>query len=133
MLKIFKSTSSLTSFLKYCKDIANLLFWELWEFLIIPIKNHSVNLWQHSWLSASKKSTSSVTPFWRYCKEIANLLFWVIWACLKWWTFDVYLQTKNQLRILHIFLEILQKYCNLVISCTWTCPAMHTQSDTIKL
>ena len=25
-------------FLRYCKDIANLLFWEIWEWLIIPIK-----------------------------------------------------------------------------------------------
>ena len=33
-----KSTSSVTSFLRYCKDIANLLFWELWECLTIPIK-----------------------------------------------------------------------------------------------
>ena len=34
----------------------------------------------------------------------------------QWWyqfeeTFDVYLHTKNQLHILHVFLEILQRYC----------------------
>ena len=39
-----KSNSSLSSFLRYCKDIANLLLWELWECLTIPIKNHSTNL-----------------------------------------------------------------------------------------
>ena len=39
-----KLTPSLTSFLRYCKDIANLLFWELQECLIIPIKSHSINL-----------------------------------------------------------------------------------------
>ena len=33
-----KSTSSLTSFFRYCKDTAKLLFWELWECLIITIK-----------------------------------------------------------------------------------------------
>ena len=33
-----KSTSSLTSFLRYWKDIANLLFWELREYLTISIK-----------------------------------------------------------------------------------------------
>ena len=33
-----KSTSSLASFWRYRKDIENLLFWELWECLIIPIK-----------------------------------------------------------------------------------------------
>ena len=36
-----KWTSSLTYFLKYCKDIANLLFYEFWERLSIPIKNNS--------------------------------------------------------------------------------------------
>ena len=39
-----KSISSLTSFLRYCKDIANLLFWEVWECLTISIKNHSINM-----------------------------------------------------------------------------------------
>ena len=33
-----KKTSTLTSFLRYRKDIANLLFWQLWECLPIPIK-----------------------------------------------------------------------------------------------
>ena len=31
-------------FLRYCKDMANLLVWELLECLTIPIKNHSINL-----------------------------------------------------------------------------------------
>ena len=39
-----KSTSSLTSFLRYCKDIADLLFRKLWECLNIPIKSPSINL-----------------------------------------------------------------------------------------
>ena len=38
------STSSLASFLRYGKDIANLLFCELRECLTIPIKSHSLNL-----------------------------------------------------------------------------------------
>ena len=29
-----KSTSSLTSFLRYCKEIANLLFWVIWACLV---------------------------------------------------------------------------------------------------
>ena len=33
-----KSILSLTGVLRYCKDIANLLFWKLWECLTIPIK-----------------------------------------------------------------------------------------------
>ena len=65
-----KSTSFLTSFLRYCQNIENLLFWEFWECLTI------------SWLSACKDSSSSLTSFLTYCKETANLLFWVFWVCL---------------------------------------------------
>ena len=62
--------------------IANLLLWELWECLTIPIKIILSICSKLSCLSACKKSTSSLNSFLRYCKEIANLLFWVIWACL---------------------------------------------------
>ena len=33
-----KSTSSPTSFLRYCKDFANLLFWIIWTGLAMPTK-----------------------------------------------------------------------------------------------
>ena len=39
-----KSTSSLTSFMRYYKEIANLLFWKFWECLSIRIKKHCINL-----------------------------------------------------------------------------------------
>ena len=41
-----KPTSSLTSFLRYCKDMANLIFCEFWECLAISIKSYSINLSQ---------------------------------------------------------------------------------------
>ena len=34
----------LTSFLRYCKDIVNLLLWVIWECLIMPINNDNNNL-----------------------------------------------------------------------------------------
>ena len=77
-----KSTSSLTSFLRYCKNIANLLFWKLWECLTIPIKNHSINFQETFMLICMQQITHSLTFFLRYCKEISSLLFWVIWASL---------------------------------------------------
>ena len=73
-----KSTSSLTSFLRYCKNIANLLFLKIWDCLTIPIKITVSICSKFSCLSACKKSISSLTSFLRYCKEIANSLFWVI-------------------------------------------------------
>ena len=96
MSKVLKSTMMfishaknqlylLTSSLRYCKDIANLLFWELQECLIIPIKTIVFICRKPSSSSACKKSTSSPTSFVRYCKEIVKLLLWVIWACLVTW------------------------------------------------
>ena len=69
-------------FLRYFKDIANLLFWKLWECLTIPIKIILSICSKISCLSVCKKSTLSLDSFLRYCKEITNLLFWVIGTCL---------------------------------------------------
>ena len=65
-----KLTSSITSFLRYCKDIANLLFWELWECLTIPIKIIVSICSKLSCLSACRESTSSLTSFLRYILQI---------------------------------------------------------------
>ena len=83
-----KSTSSLTFFLRYCKEKANLLFWVIWVCLATPKVIGSI--WRNLWcLSTSKKPTSFFLFSLRYCKDIANLLFWVLWASLlthpKWY------------------------------------------------
>ena len=62
-----KSTSALSSFLRYCKDIANLLSWELWEFLTIYILSIFS---KPSCLPACKRSTSSLNSFFIYYNEI---------------------------------------------------------------
>ena len=64
-------------FLRYWKDITNLLFWELLECLIIPIKNQSTNL-QETFMLICIKQIYFITSFWSYCNEIANLLVCVI-------------------------------------------------------
>ena len=51
-----KWTSYLTSFLRYCKDIGNLLLWELWECLTIFIRNHSINLQETFMLICMQKT-----------------------------------------------------------------------------
>ena len=112
-----KSTSSLTSFLRYCKDITNLLFWEFWECLTIPIKIIVSIYSMLSCLSACKKLTSSFIYFLRYCREIANLLFWSICTCLathlKWqYHFEdtlTFISRQKINIILHIFFMILQR------------------------
>ena len=118
-------------FFEILKDITNLLFWELWERLTILI-NIIVSICSKlSCLPAYKKSTSSLTSFIRYCKEIENLLFWVIWGCLVTHTKSDSINLKKPLTficrqkinfILDIFLEILRRYCKLVIFCTMGMP-----------
>ena len=95
-----KWTLFVTSFLRYCKDIANSLLSVLREcFLIMPINNDSITLQEtlqetlkpkvlkstsrKLWcLSACTKSFSSLTSFLRHCKYITNSLFLELWECL---------------------------------------------------
>ena len=91
-----KSTSSLTYFMKYCKQIANLLFYEFGEWLFFAIKNHWISLKEIFMLIWYKKLSSSLTTFLRCFKEIANIF------CL---------QAKNQVHPLRFpwdITEILQ-------------------------
>ena len=75
-----KSTSSLSTFLRYCTDIVNLLFWEIWKWLTIFIKIIVSICSNFSCLPGCKKSTSPFTSLLRYWREIANFLFRVIRA-----------------------------------------------------
>ena len=82
-----KRTPSLVSFLNYCKNIANLILWVIWECLTMHMINHKITLqedianlpfWKlwgnfHVYLFV-KKSTSSLTSFLRYCNKIANFI-----------------------------------------------------------
>ena len=77
--------------------------------------------------SPCKKSTALLTSFLTCCREIANLLFWVIWACLATNTYNdcitlkkpsTYISRQNINFILLVFLEILQRYCKLVVFST---------------
>ena len=77
-----KSISSLTSFLGYCKDFANFLFWVIWAALAMPTKINGINLYD-SLMFICMQEINFIPPFffeilqWYY-----NLLFWVLWACL---------------------------------------------------
>ena len=121
-------------FLRYCEEIANLLFCELWECLIIPIKIITSICWKLSCLSACKKSTSLLTSFLKYCKEIENSLFWVLWACLGTHTqYDIiilemmvssclYLPAKNQFHPPYFSGDKFAKLWKLLISGTLDIP-----------
>ena len=84
-----------------------------------------------SCLSACKKLTSSLTSSLTCCTEIANLLCWAILACLATHThthtqndsitlkkLSTFASRQKNDFTLHIFLEILQRYCKLVVFST---------------
>ena len=79
-----KNKLHLTSFLRYCKDIANLLLSVLCECLIIPTNRKlcwnqlvgNFDVYLHA------KTQLDLTSFLRCCKDIANLLFWELCECL---------------------------------------------------
>ena len=100
-----KSTSSLTPFTRYCKDIANFLFWEFGECLSIPIKNHFINLKETFMLICMQKINFSLPPSWDISKNDS--------INLKKPLLFIYRQKIDF--ILHVFLDILQGYCKLVI------------------
>ena len=112
-----KNQLHLTSFLRYYKDIANLLFWELWESLTIPIKIIASICSKLSYLSTCKKSTS-ITSFFLKMQRNRKLIILGNLGIpghrhLKLYyqfeeTFHVYLQAKIN-SILHVFLETLQR------------------------
>ena len=57
-----KSTSSLTSFLKYYKDFANLLFWVIWTGLALPTKINGINL-EDSLMHICMQKIKFIPPF----------------------------------------------------------------------
>ena len=90
----------------YCKDIANLLFWELWECWTIPIKNHSINLKETFMLTCTQKfkliTLLSMILQKNSKYNILGKLGMPGHTRPKWWyqfqeIFNVYLQAKNRL------------------------------------
>ena len=68
-----KTTSFITSFLRYWKDIANcLLLWEFWECLIIPISNDSITL-QETLMPKVLKQLAGNTVVYLYGKNQLHL------------------------------------------------------------
>ena len=83
MLFCMQKTSSLTFFLRYCKEIANLLFYVIWACLATQTPKMIKAIWRNLWcLSLGKRSSSSLNLSLKYYKDIVNLLLVVLWACM---------------------------------------------------
>ena len=128
--------------MRYYKDIANLLFWELWKCLTIPIKIILSICSKFSCLPACKKIDFIIHIFLEILQKNSFYFEHFIlgnWDLsvqtdLKWQyhlekPFDNYLQAKT-IFILYICFEVLQSLWFWVL---WTCLAIYTQKDTINL
>ena len=86
-------------FLRFCKNIANLLLWVLWECLNIPINNHIITLKKLWWPKC--------------CNQLVG-------------NFDVYLHAKDQLHVSLLVSDIvkaLQTYYMEKIRNAWPSPS----------
>ena len=137
-----QSTTSLTSFLRYCKEIAHLLFWVIWACLATKNENDKTNLKKPLMFNYRQKINFIFMFLLIYLHSYWKL---VILATLgipgytyqKWYyqlveNFCVYLQAKNQLH--HpCFLDTLQRYANFLFWVLCACLATHTQYDCVNL
>ena len=78
-----KSTSSFTFFLRYWKDIANLLFRVLWACLALYTQSDAKNL-QKGFCVYLQGKNQLHHPY--FSGDIANFLFWILWASLTMYT-----------------------------------------------
>ena len=73
-----KSTSLLTSFLRYYRDIGNLLLWVIWAWAVMLINTGSLNLYE-IWMFICMEKTKFIPPLFlkimqKYCKVILGTL-----------------------------------------------------------
>ena len=120
-----KSASSLTSFLRYCKEIANLLFWVLYASLVTHTQNDSIISQKTFAFICRQKNHLIPHVFLEILQRYANFLFCVLWACLDMHTQNgnISLQKVSMFLYMakinfniHFFLEILhfKESCTLI-------------------
>ena len=81
-LSVGKSSSSSFMFsLRYYKDIANILFWILWAYLVTQTQSDTINLEKTLVFICRQKTNFNPHAFLEILQRYANL-FWVLWACL---------------------------------------------------
>ena len=106
-----KSSSYLPSYLRYCKDIANLLFWVLWACQAMTSKNN-IPACRKLWCSSSGKKIIFTFDLFLEILQIYHKL-----AILGTLGFDCFLNFEchlnlQQLRIMLLYFAILTLVCN---------------------
>ena len=130
-------------FLGYRKDFANLLFWVLWAWLVMPTKIDSINLFQSfgvylyannqlhlsflSWDIAKILQTCYIGYFghtWPLSPKM------VVSACRKPWCLSWCIKSNLSL---NSFLEHCKDIANLLIWVLWACLDTSTRGNSINL
>ena len=130
-LQAKKSTSSFTFSLRYCEDIANLLFWVLWVCLAMHTQSDNIRLQKTFVFICGQKTKFISHVFLEIHKIYTNFLICVLWACLTTHTQNdnmnlqktsMFIRMPKIHFIIHFFLEILhfKESCNL--TCQHFCP-----------
>ena len=136
-----KSISSLIFFSKYCKEMADLLFWVIWACLATHILNDSINLRKSSMFICKLKINFILPVFLEILEGYCKLAIFGYFgqACLtqpKWYyhlveNFCIYLQAEEPLYP-PFFSGDFAKVCKLSWV-LWACLNMHTQDRNIAL
>ena len=115
--------------MQYCKDFANLLFWVIWANLAIPTNIDCINLKNSLMFMCMQKINFIhllllLLLLLRCFKDLTNLLFWVPWPCLAMTSKNdntsfqktlMFFFMQKMIFIPNLFLQILKRYCKLVI------------------
>ena len=70
---------------RYCKDIADLLFWVLWTCLAIQTQSDTMKLQKTFVFICRQKINFIPQVFLEILQRYANL-FWALWACMAMYT-----------------------------------------------
>ena len=133
-----KSTSSLTSFLRYCKDFANLLFWVVCAGPVMSTKINDINLQDSLMFILMQKIYFTLPLFYEILQRYYKFATLLLSACLAMNTkndnasFQETLTFIFMQKIIYIpplFPQLLQRYCKLVIFVLWECQATPTKGN----
>ena len=127
--------------MRFCKDIANMLFCELWEWLTIPIKSQSLNMQETFMLICMHKINFINNVFLKILQRNTNLvtlsLFGRAWphtskVISTWRNLWYFFAGKKSTSSFTFPLSFCKNIENLLFWALWTYLTIHTQSDTIN-
>ena len=111
-----RSSSSFKFFLRYYKDVVNLLFWVLWVCLATQIQSDTINLQKTLVFICRQKINFTTMLFWWYCKDMQTSNYGYFNHSINLYKTSMFICMPKINFINHFFLEILyfKKSWNLI-------------------